>query len=135
MGTSLDARGWCKVAAWFFVCIFSTLAAAANLPKLSGDSPLDRGFSGLYNLDFTGAQSDFAAWQRLHPDDPMGPVSEAAGFLFSEFNRLGVLEAQFYENDNAFVDRPKRKADPALHEQFQKAIARTETLARAKLSR
>jgi hypothetical protein len=26
-------------------------------------SPLDRGFSGLYNLDFAGAQKDFAAWQ------------------------------------------------------------------------
>jgi len=135
MGTSLDARGWCKVAAWFFVCIFSTLAAAANLPKLSGDSPLDRGFSGLYNLDFTGAQSDFAAWQRLHPDDPMGPVSEAAGFLFSEFNRLGVLEAQFYENDNAFDARPKVTPDPAIRARFQSAIGRAESLAHAKLAK
>ena len=41
-------------------------------------------------------------WQKQHPEDPVGPVSEAAGLLFSEFNRLGVLEAQFYENDAAF---------------------------------
>ena len=60
----------------------------------------------LYNLDFDGAQKDFTAWQRLHPDDPVGPVSEAAGFLFSEFNRLGVFESQFYENDTAFVRAP-----------------------------
>jgi len=32
----------------------------------------------------------------------MGPASEAAGILFSEFDRLGVLEAQFYENDSIF---------------------------------
>ena len=54
---------------------------------------------------FCGAQKDFATWQQLHPEDPMGPVSEAAGFLFSEFNRLGVLEAQFYENDDC-IRRP-----------------------------
>jgi hypothetical protein len=28
-------------------------------------SPLGRGFSGLYNLDFAGAQKDFATWQEL----------------------------------------------------------------------
>src|SRR5215469_12164163 len=115
-------------------CVVSSSLCAKDIPALNSVSPLDHGFAGLYNLDFGSAQQDFAAWQKMHPDDPMGPVSEAAGILFSEFNRLGVLEAQFYENDDAFVDRPKRKADPALHEQFQKAIARTETLARARLS-
>jgi len=98
-------------------------------------TPLDRGFSGLYNLDFAGAQKNFAAWQQLHPDDPMGPVSEAAGFLFSEFNRLGVLESQFYENDDAFAGRPKLKPDPALREHFMSAIGRSETLSRARLAK
>jgi hypothetical protein len=71
----------------------------------------------------------------MHPDDPMGPASEAAGFLFSEFNRLGVLEAQFYENDTAFVNRPKLTPDPTLRNRFQNAITRSETLARAKLAK
>ncbi len=65
----------------------------------------------------------------------MGPVSEAAGFLFSEFNRLGVLEAQFYENDEAFADRPKLKPDPALRQNFQAAIKRAQDLARARLAK
>jgi hypothetical protein len=82
-----------------------------------------------------GAQEDFATWQRQHPDDPVGPVSEAAGFLFSEFNRLGVLEAQFYENDDAFFRRPKLTPDPALHERFEDAIGRAETLAHARLAK
>lgn len=135
MSIGLDARGWCKAAVLFFVCIFSTLAAAGNLPSLSGDSPLDRGYSGLYNLDFSNAQNDFSTWQKMHPDDPMGPVSEAAGFLFSEFNRLGVLEAQFYENDDAFDSRPKVAPDPATRARFQTAIARSESLAHAKLAK
>ena len=63
----------------------------------------------------------------------MGPVSEAAGFLFSEFNRLGVLESQFYENDSAFDNRPKLSPDPMLKQRFDQAIDRSEGLARARL--
>ncbi len=68
---------------------------------------MDRGFLGLYNLDFDGAQKDFSSWETQHPDDPVGPVSQAAGFLFSEFNRLGVLEGQFFENDDSFAARAR----------------------------
>jgi hypothetical protein len=108
---------------------------AKSVPSVSEVSPLDDGFSGLYNLDFSGAQKDFTVWQTEHPDDPMGPVSEAAGLLFSEFNRLGVLEAQFFENDDAFVDRPKLTADPELHKKFQAAIDRAKKLAQARLAK
>ena len=108
---------------------------AEDQPRIPVTSPLEHGFFGLYNLDFDGAQKDFAAWQAQHPEDPVGPVSEAAGFLFSEFNRLGVLEAQFYENDAAFSDRPKLTPDPKLREKFQASINRAETLARARLAR
>jgi hypothetical protein len=111
------------------------LARAEDAPRPGAVSPLDHGFSGLYNLDFAGAQKDFAMWQQLHPDDPVGPVSEAAGCLFSEFNRLGVLEAQFYENDEAFHERPKLTPDPAMREQFIAAIGRAENLSHARLAR
>jgi len=116
-------------------CAQPAPAAAEDLPRVAIVSPLDRGFSGLYNLDFAGAQKDFVLWETLHPDDPVGPVSEAAGFLFSEFNRLGVLEAQFFENDDAFTDRPKLTPDPALRDRFQAAIVRAEKLARARLTK
>ena len=115
-------------------CALCAIAAAEDLPRATA-SPLDRGFSGLYNLDFAGAQNDFSAWEKMHPDDPVGPVSEAAGYLFSEFNRLGVLEAQFYENDDAFADRKKLNPDPGVRDRFHGAIARAETLAHARLDK
>ena len=117
------------------VAFCALLAGAKDIPTTGFASPLDRGFSGLYNLDFDSAQREFATWEKSHPDDPVGPVSEAAGYLFSEFNRLGVLEAQFYENDDAFLHRSKLSPDPAVRQQFQAAIERAENLARARLAK
>ncbi len=132
MAKTLDARTGIMVTVCCALCL---MARAEEVPRSAVSSALDRGFSGLYNLDFAGAQRDFAAWQQLHPDDPVGPVSEAAGFLFSEFNRLGVLEAQFYENDEAFAERPKLTPDPALREHFLAAIGRAENLSHARLAK
>src|SRR5437899_1242786 len=69
-------RTFSIVAAWC-ICFVAPLAATASVgPGLASSSALDHGFAALYNLDFAGAQRDFAAWQKQHPDDPMGPVSE-----------------------------------------------------------
>jgi hypothetical protein len=135
MPKTFDARAGIIVAALWAGCALSLMARAAEVSRSAPVSALDRGFSGLYNLDFAGAQRDFAAWQQLHPDDPVGPVSEAAGFLFSEFNRLGVLEAQFYENDKAFDERPKLTPDPVLRKHFMDAIGRAENLSHARLAK
>ena len=134
MGQTLDARAWRIVAVLAAVCALSLTVRADDAPGIVAVTSLDRGFSGLYNLDFAGAQKQFASWQQQHPQDPVGPVSEAAGLLFSEFNRLGVLEAQFYENDASFAGRSKVTPDPALREQFTAAIGRAEGLAHTRLS-
>jgi hypothetical protein len=109
--------------------------AAARHPTPATSWTLERGFAGLYNLDFAGAQQNFAGWQVAHPEDPMGPVSEAAGLLFSEFNRLGILESQFYENDSAFENRSKVTPDPAAKGRFQSALDRAQTLAKASIAK
>jgi hypothetical protein len=131
----LGALTYSRVAVGALLFLLCVVACAEDLAKASLGLSLDKGFSGLYNLDFAGAQKHFAAWQKLHPDDPVGPVSEAAGLLFSEFNRLGVLEAQFYENDKAFVDRPKVSADPGTRTMFEAAVARAEALSHARLAK
>jgi hypothetical protein len=111
------------------------VASAVASPDAAPITALDRGFLGLYNLDFAGAQKDFSAWETQHPDDPVGPVSEAAGFLFSEFNRLGVLEGQFFENDDSFAAREKLSPDPVVRGHFQTAVDRAQVLAHARLAK
>jgi hypothetical protein len=118
----------------FLSAVLYARAEGAPAPVLV-NTALDRGFDGLYNLDFTEAQRDFSAWETEHPDDPVGPVSQAAGFLFSEFNRLGVLEGQFYENDGSFTARSKLSPDPVIHGHFETALDHAQTLAHARLAR
>src|SRR2546427_1865637 len=124
---------WCLGAA-FCVCLLFMLSAHASPVPLDGTA-LDQGFLDLYNLHFDVAQRDFAAWESQHPDDPMGPVSQAAGLLFSEFNRLGVLESQFYENDDAFERRAKVLPDPAVRGRFRVYLERASNLAHLRLTK
>ena len=89
------------------VCLAALLppAHAADVPVTRVS--LDQGFRLLYNLEFDQAHQVFLSWQSEHPQDPVGPTAEAAGLLFSEFHRLGVLESQFYSDDKSFQNRQK----------------------------
>lgn len=114
------------------VCLLASQAARATT---TGSSGLDRGFRQLYDLDFPGAQKEFESWEKENPENPMGPVAEAAGVLFSEFDRLGVLEAQFYENDSVFAARKKYEANPQQRARFEQCLNRAGELAKARLVR
>ena len=117
----------------FFLVTSFIQADAADLPVVSRGS-LDQGFHLLYNLDFDQAHQVFVSWEHEHPQDPVGPTAEAAGLLFSEFHRLGVLEGQFYEDDRTFTARRKLNPDPALRDLFNGALARAQTSANARLA-
>jgi hypothetical protein len=106
-------------------------AAAANVPA----PEIERGFRSMYNLEFAQAQQEFTAFEQRHADNPIGPVSEAADLLFGEFQRLGVLQTQFYENDSVFAARKKLAANPAVRDRFNAVLAQAEQLARARLSK
>ena len=79
-----------------------------------GETALDRGFYDMYNLDFAQAHREFGQWMQEHPQDPMGPVSDAAAYLFTEFDRLGVLDVQLFANDSHYEHRNKSTPNPAI---------------------
>jgi len=115
-------------------CLAALLASAFAADAPARYSSLDQGFQLLYNLDFDQAHLVFLSWQHEHPQDPVGPTAEAAGLLFSEFHRLGVLEAQFYESDKTFLNRDKVAPDPAVRDRFNAALARSKSVAAARLA-
>jgi|SRR5579862_711389 hypothetical protein len=96
---------------------------------------LDTGFRQMYDLQFDSAHRTFGEWMRLHPDDPMGPVSDAAGYLFSELDRLHILQSEFFLHDDAFASRKKPVADPALKAKFDAALVQSQQLSDRALQR
>jgi len=90
---------------------------------------LDQGYRQMYNLQFADAHRTFRQWQQLHPDDPMGPVSEAAAYLFSEFDRLHILQSEFFVHEQHFITDHKLTADPVARRNFEAALDATRKLA------
>ncbi len=120
----------------FLSVVFLAAASRASETVIVASSPsLDQGFQLLYNLEFGQAHRLFLGWEQGHPDDPLGPACDAAGFLFSEFSRLGILESQFLENDKAFNDRKKFDPDPKVKDQFNGALDKAEAEAHTRLSK
>jgi hypothetical protein len=107
----------------------STLAAGPGL-----SSELNLGYMQMYDLQFAGAHQTFADYERVHPGDPLAPASDAAAHLFAEFDRLHVLQSEFFVHDDNFIHPKKLEADPAARKNFDADLDRAQKLAATVLS-
>lgn len=108
--------------------LIPALCAAAVLGQAE-PTQLDSGYRQMYNLQFNDAHQSFQQWQRQHPTDPLGYVSDAAAYLFAEFDRLHILQAEFFTHDDHFMTDHKLAPDPAVKAKFDAAIAMARQLA------
>ena len=118
--------------------LFLALAQVNMAPVgnvLTPNAPLDLGFRQMYNLQFAEAHKTFQSYEQSHSDDAMGPTSSAAAYLFSEFERLGVLQTELFVNDEMFEGRKKPEPNPAVRASFTQAIERSNQRADATLAR
>src|SRR5260370_41537406 len=90
----------------FLLLFLLTTPLLAFDTHLTG-TPLNNGYYALYNLDFAAAHAYFQQWMTAHPDDPLGPASDAAAFIFTEFDRLGVLDLELFSDDNRSQSRQR----------------------------
>ena len=111
------------------LCLGTTASATAPSPRL------EQGYRDMYNLDFATAHEIFVGWQVAHPEDPLGFVSDAAAYLFSEFDRLHVLQTELFTNDRSFDKRSKLPPDPAAKAAFNQALAKADQLVAQVLAR
>jgi hypothetical protein len=95
---------------------------------------LDRGFHLLYEQKFPEARQQFQAWRNRNPDDPFGPIAIAAGYLFEEFYRQGVLSSEFFLDDRKFLRGIDGQPDPARMRGFREARGEAIRLARKRLA-
>jgi hypothetical protein len=109
------------------------LLALAGLTPAADD--LYAGWLKMYDMKFDDAHRSFAAWKQDHPDDSLGPASNAAAYLFSELDRLGALEFEFFTDDSRFREQAKLKPDPAKKVSFLQEIDQADHLADAALQK
>ena len=112
-----------------------TLPRTARAAGVVQEKDLYAGWLKMYDLKFDEAHSVFAAWKQSHPNDPLGPASNAAAWLFSELARLGALESELFVDDSRFRERAKLRPDPARKALFVQEIAQADRLADAVLQR
>lgn len=114
-----------------FLLIIGLLALPVLSPS-EDHSPATAIYGGwlkMYDLKFDDAHQNFTAWKHDHPEDSLGPASNAAAYLFSELARLGALESELFVDDARFENRPKLTPDKSKGAMFVQEIAEAEHLA------
>jgi hypothetical protein len=111
------------------VCILFAAAPLMHAEIPLSTFGLDAGYRNMYNLEFAEAHKTFADWKQLHPEDPLGPVSDAAAYLFAEFDRLHILQSELLVENEEFLSREKPVPDPAQKKAFETELGRGEQLA------
>jgi hypothetical protein len=111
--------------------LFILAVAAAAAPTT--EPLIQQGYSDMYNLLFDKAHDTFRTYEHMRPQDPLGPVSDAAACLFSEFERLHILQSEFFTSDNNYLEAAKRKPDPATKTRFNNDLEKARHLAEAEM--
>ncbi|MGO9257815.1 MAG: hypothetical protein ACLQU1_16105 [Bryobacteraceae bacterium] len=104
-------------------------ARSADAISEARPATLEGGYRQMYNLQFGQAHVTFQGWEGIHPADPLAAASDAAQYLFAEFDRMHILQSEFFTHDQHFVTDHKLTPDPALKKRFQEALAVSRGLA------
>ena len=109
--------------------ILAFLAAGLTTATPTSKPVIDQGYSDMYNLLFDDAHRAFAKYESMQPDDPLGPVSDAAACLFSEFDRLHILQSEFFTSDKNYLSAEKRQPDMTTKVRFENDLEKAHRLA------
>jgi hypothetical protein len=107
------------------VCLLLVAASLSCLAEPEAERPLaeiDQAFTRLYNTDFRGAHAHLDRYVSAAPADPLGYAMRASAYSFSEMDRLGILESEFFGDDKRIIAKKQLKPDPAVREKFFRAI-------------
>jgi len=112
----------------FSIPLSFALAAPVLLSSPAIDPVIQSGYRQMYDLNFDSAHKTFTDFEHEHPADPLGPASNAGAYLFAEFDRLKILQSEFFVEDGLFKKRPKLTADPNARRLFDEELSKSEQL-------
>src|ERR1700739_2496008 len=121
----------------YFLALLLLLGTAVDFARETpGESPAfttvperSSGFDLLYRQRFAEARETFANWESRNPEQPFGQVAIAAGYLFEELSRQGVLTSDFFLNEKKFRNGIDGSPDPGRMNHFRDSLARARELA------
>ena len=103
-------------------------------PIVDHSQGLDQGYFDMYNVNFNAAHGVFQQWLNQHPDDALAAASDAAAYLFGEFDRLHIIDVQLFADQSRFDSRSRLTPDPNVRKSFDDRIAQATRLADAALA-
>ena len=115
-----------------WVCLlaicFSGCAAGAEV------SPIEEAFERMYNFRFAAAHDVLNRYIAAHPAEPLPYAVRASAYLFTELDRLGILESEFLTDDERIAKKDKPpQPDPAIRAALMKALDDVQSRANALL--
>jgi hypothetical protein len=122
------------------LCVAILFTATANqtmatpLTPAATQDAIDRAFHRMFNADFIGAQAIIAEEISNHPENPFVYSLKAAALLFSEFDRMQILELDFFADDESITDRKRLKPDMKIRTDFFRAVEHARNLSLARLA-
>ena len=107
------------------------LLILAAAPALA--DPIDQAFHRMYDFDFPGTYAILDGQQRQDPSFALVYSVRAVALMFSELDRMRVLETDFFVSDDK-VTSVKLKADERVRERLFANTAEARRLAGARLA-
>ncbi len=88
----------------------------------------------MYNFDFAAAHNILDREIAREPQDPLPYSVKAAAYLYSELDRLKILQMDFFEDNEKITDRRQLTPDPAVRTEFFRLLDAARQHASARLS-
>jgi hypothetical protein len=110
------------------------MLATLQLASAAEMGPVDRAFERMYNFDFAGAHTILNDLERQDPSYALTYAVRASALLFSELDRMKILETDFFTNDDTVTDKKRLKPDPAARARLFEATATARRTAAARLA-
>ena len=107
----------------------SCVRAQAPTPIVDHSAGLDQGYFDMYNVNFPAAHRVFQQWLSQHPEDGLAAASDAAAYLFGEFDRLHIIDVQLFADQSRFDNRSRLTPDPTVRKSFDDRTNQAEKLA------
>jgi len=136
---SRPRTGPLKILAALAILALASLGNLLEAPlaaQIYDHSPgLDQGYFYMYDVNFAAAHNVFQQWLNQHPEDELAAASDAAAYLFGEFDRLHIIDVELFVDQSRFDNRSRLTPDPAVRKAFDDRTAEATRLADAALAR